>query len=123
VIGTALLWCGVGALGGLGAVARFELDERVQSRFDTDFPLGTFVVNGLGSLLLGVLVGLRLAESDTLLAGVATLGSFTTFSTWMLETQRLGEDGEGGLALGNVVGSIALGLAAAGLGWWIGAVL
>ena len=77
----------------------------------------------LGSFLLGLLIGLNLTESDLLLAGVATLGSFTTFSTWMLETQRLAEDGEEGLALANVVGSIALGLAAAGLGWAIGAAL
>jgi CrcB protein len=66
---------------------------------------------------------LDLTESDLLLAGVATLGSFTTFSTWMLEAQRLAEEGEGGLALWNVVGSIALGLAAAGIGWAIGAAL
>ena len=120
---TLLIWCGVAMLGGLGAIARFKLDGFVQGRLDTEFPFGTFVVNGLGSFLLGLLIGLNLTESDLLLAGVATLGSFTTFSTWMLETQRLAEDGEEGLALANVVGSIAVGLAAAGLGWAIGAAL
>jgi len=123
VMGTLLIWCGVAIFGGLGAVARFKLDGMVQGRLDTEFPFGTFVVNGLGSLLLGLLIGLHLTESDLLLAGVATLGSFTTFSTWMLETQRLAEDGEGGLALANVIGSIALGLVAAALGWAIGAAL
>ena len=123
MIGSALIWCGVAIFGGLGAIARFKLDGLVQGRLDTEFPFGTLVVNVLGSLLLGLLIGLKLTESDLLLAGVATLGSFTTFSTWMLETQRLAEDGEGGLALGNVVGSIALGLAAAGLGWAVGATL
>jgi CrcB protein len=123
VTGTFLIWCGVASFGGLGAVARFKLDGLVQGRLDTEFPFGTFVVNGLGSLLLGLLIGLHLTESDLLLAGVATLGSFTTFSTWMLETQRLAEDGERGLALANVIGSIALGLAAAGAGWAIGAAL
>ena len=118
-----LLWCGVASLGGLGAIARFELDGLVQGRIDSEFPFGTFVVNALGSFLLGLLIGLNLTANDLLLAGVATLGSFTTFSTWMLETQRLAEDGEGGLALANVFGSIAVGLAAAGLGWAIGAVL
>jgi len=122
-MGTLLIWCGVAIFGGLGAVARFKLDGMVQGRLDTEFPFGTFVVNGLGSLLLGLLIGLHLTESDLLLAGVATLGSFTTFSTWMLETQRLAEDGEGGLALANVIGSIALGLVAAALGWAIGAAL
>lgn len=123
MIGSALTWGAVAVLGGLGAVARFELDGLVQERLDTEFPLGTLVVNGLGSLLLGVLVGLDVTGSALLLAGVAALGSFTTFSTWMLETQRLAEDGEDGLALGNVAGSLALGLAAAGLGWAIGAAL
>lgn len=123
MMGTLLIWCGVAIFGGLGAVARFKLDGMVQGRLDTEFPFGTFVVNGLGSLLLGLLIGLHLTESDLLLAGVATLGSFTTFSTWMLETQRLAEDGEGGLALANVIGSIALGLVAAALGWAIGAAL
>jgi fluoride exporter len=119
--GSVLIWCGVAVLGGLGAIARFELDGLVQGRLDTEFPFGSFVVNGLGSLALGVLIGLHLTGSDLLLAGVAALGSFTTFSTWMLETQRLAEDGEGGLAVANIVGSIVFGLAAAGAGWLIGA--
>ena len=116
-----LTWGGVAALGGLGAILRFELDGLVQGRLDTEFPFGTLVVNGLGSLLLGLLLGLEVTGNDLLLAGTATLGSFTTFSTWMLETERLAEDGEGGLALANIAGSIALGLAAAGLGWAVGA--
>lgn len=121
--GSVLLWFGVAVVGGLAAVARFELDGLVQGRFDTELPLGTLVVNGLGSLLLGLLVGLEVTDSDLLLAGVATLGSFTTFSTWMLETHRLAEEGDTGVAWLNVVGSIALGLAAAGLGWVVGAAL
>lgn len=118
-----LLWSGVALVGGLAAVARFELDGFVQGRLDTEFPFGTFVVNGIGSLLLGLLIGLDVTGDDLLLAGVATLGSFTTFSTWMLETERLAEDGESGLAFANIVGSVALGLAAAGAGWAIGAAL
>jgi len=123
VIGTALLWCAVAVLGGLGAIARFELDGFVQGRLDTEFPFGTFAVNGVGSFLLGLLVGLNLAGNDLLLGGVAALGSFTTFSTWMLETHRLAEDGESGLAFANIAGSIAVGIAVAGIGWWVGAAL
>ena len=66
----------------------------MQGRLDSEFPFGTFVVNGLGSLLLGLLIGLDVTGNDMLIAGTATLGSFTTFSTWMLETERLAEDGE-----------------------------
>lgn len=116
---TLLIWCGVAMLGGLGAIARFKLDGLVQGRLDTEFPFGTFVVNGLGSFLLGLLIGLNLTESDLLLAGVATLGSFTTFSTWMLETQRLGEERQVWPAVANIVVSVVLGVAAAMLGQWI----
>ncbi len=123
MIGSVLLWCGVAVFGGLGAIARFELDGLVQRRLDTEFPFGTLVVNGLGSFVLGLLIGLHLTEGDLLISGVATLGSFTTFSTWMLETERLAEDGEGGIAVANIVGSVILGLAAAGAGWAIGAAL
>lgn len=120
---TLLTCSGVAMLGGLGAILRFKLDGLVQGRLDSEFPFGTFVVNGLGSFLLGLLIGLDVTGNDFLIAGTATLGSFTTFSTWMLETERLAEDGKGGLALANILGSIVLGLAAAGLGWTIGAIL
>ncbi|RDI75117.1 CrcB-like protein [Gaiella occulta] len=120
---TLLVWLGVATLGGLGAILRFELDGFVQRRLDSEFPFGTLAVNGLGSLLLGTLVGLDVAGNDLLIAGTATLGSFTTFSTWMLEAERLAEDGEGGLALADIVGSIAVGIAAAALGWALGAAL
>lgn len=119
----ALLWPGVALLGGAGAILRFVLDGFVQRRLDSEFPAGTLAVNGVGSLLLGLLTGLGVTGNELLVAGTATLGSFTTFSTWMLETQRLAEDGEEALALANVVVSLALGLAAVAAGWGIGTVL
>jgi CrcB protein len=54
-----------------------------------------------------------------LLADTAFIGSYTTFSTWMLETQRLGEERQLVSAVTNVVFSMALGIAAALLGQWI----
>jgi CrcB protein len=56
-----------------------------------------------------------------LLVGTATLGSYTTFSTWMLETQRLTEDGELGPAVANVLVSLIVGLGAIALGRTLGA--
>ena len=55
-----------------------------------------------------------------LLAGTALVGSYTTFSTWMLETQRLSEERQIWPAVANIVVSVALGLAAAAFGLWLG---
>jgi fluoride exporter len=118
-----LLWCGVAAIGGLGALARFELDGRLQLRSAGEFPLGTFAVNVSGSFVLGLLTGLSVTGDAVLLVGTAFIGSFTTFSTWMLETERLAEDGEGRLGLANLVLSLLVGAGAAAAGWAIGAVL
>lgn len=118
---TALLWLAVGVLGGVGALGRFLLDAAVSLRLGRQFPAGTLAVNTSGALLLGLLVGLGDGGQVLLLAGVATLGSYTTFSTWMLESHRLGEDGELGLATANLAASLLAGLAAAAAGWALGA--
>jgi fluoride exporter len=117
---TAVVWIGVGIVSGLGAVLRFALHTAVQRRIAGVFPSGTLAVNVLGSLVLGVLHGAGVSGDALLLAGTALLGSFTTFSTWMVETERLAEEGAGGLAVVNVLGSLALGLAAVALGWAVG---
>jgi CrcB protein len=118
---TVLLWIGVGLVGGLGTLARFALDSRIERRNPSELPLGTLAINTAGSFLLGLLTGLSVGGDGLLLAGTALLGSFTTFSTWMLETQRLAEDGELAYALANIALSVAVGLGAAGAGWAIGA--
>lgn len=120
---SVLAWLGLAAVGGVGAIARFELDGVVQRRAAGEFPFGTLVVNVVGSFLLGLLKGAGVGGDALLVAGTGALGSFTTFSTWMLETERLGEDGDERLGAANVVGSLAAGLAAAVLGWAIGSVL
>jgi fluoride exporter len=102
-------WVGVAGLGGVGAIARFLLDGAVSMRAGTAFPWGTLAVNATGSFALG-LVG------TSMLVGTGLLGAYTTFSTWMLETHRLAEDGRWRRAVINVVGSLAVGLAAAWLG-------
>jgi fluoride exporter len=119
---TAVVWLGVGVVSGGGAVARFLLHTAVQRRSKSIFPFGTLAVNALGSFALGVLHGAGVTGDALLLTGTALLGSFTTFSTWMAETDGLREQREGGLAVANVLGSLALGLAAVALGWAIGAV-
>jgi fluoride exporter len=113
-------WVGVAVLGGLGALLRFLLDGAVSGRLGRDLPFGTLVVNLAGALLLGFLAGITLTGDALVLAGTATLGSFTTFSTWMFETQRLVEDGESRGALANALISLAAGIGAVALGRFAG---
>jgi CrcB protein len=105
-----MVWVAVAVLGGVGAIARFLLDAAVSERAGRELPVGTLAVNVTGAFALGVL------GPGHLLAGTALLGSYTTFSTWMLESHRLGEDGRTRALLGNLAISLALGLAAAALG-------
>jgi len=116
-------WVGVAVLGAFGALARFHLDGYVQRRTGSGFPAGTLAVNLTGSLLLGLLTGVSVTSGTMLVLGTGLLGSFTTFSTWMLETERLAEEGASRAALANVAVSLAGGLAAGAAGWAIGAVL
>jgi CrcB protein len=118
---TVLLWIGVGLCGGVGAVVRFVLDAAVSSsRVGSGLPVGTLVVNLTGAAALGLVAGLALTGDALLLVGTAALGSYTTFSTWMLESQRRVEDGEARWAVANVVVSLGAGLGAVALGRVLG---
>ena len=117
---SAIAWVGVAVLGGAGALLRFLLDGAVAARAGRDLPFGTFAVNITGAFLLGLLAGVSLRGDALVLAGGAALGSFTTFSTWMFESQRLTEETEGRYALVNLVVSLAVGLGAIALGRVIG---
>ncbi|GAA4542987.1 fluoride efflux transporter CrcB [Mycobacterium paraffinicum] len=110
---TAAVWAGVALIGGVGSVLRFVVDRAVARRVAESFPFGTLVVNISGAALLGFLGGLVLSKEAALLAGTAFVGAYTTFSTWMLETQRLGEERQVRAAVANIVVSIVLGEAAA----------
>ena len=118
---TIWTWLGVAVLGGAGAVGRFALDRFIGARIAGELPCGTFAINISGALVLGLLDGLALHGDAMLLAGTAAIGSYTTFSTWMFETQRLTEGGEFTAGLANVVGSLLAGFAAVALGHLIGA--
>lgn len=114
-----LAWTGVVVIGGIGSVLRFLVDRAVTRRLARPLPVGTLAVNISGAALLGFLGGLALSRNAALLAGTAFVGAYTTFSTWMLETQRLGEERRAWAAAANVVVSVVLGLAAALLGQWL----
>jgi CrcB protein len=118
---TVAVWAGVVLIGGFGAVLRFLVDRAVSSRVARAFPVGTLVVNLSGALLLGFISGLVLSPHLALLVGTAFVGSYTTFSTWMLESQRLGEERQAVAAFANIAVSVVLGLVAAWLGQSVGA--
>jgi len=115
-----LVWAAVLVAGGIGAVLRFLLDESVSRRASGAFPLGTLLVNLSGAFLLGLVLGLGVPREVTLVLGTGVLGSYTTFSTWMFETQRLVEEWQSRRALVNLGVSVVAGVASAALGLWIG---
>ena len=112
--------------GGLGAVCRYGVTTTVGMLLGGMFPWGTLVVNLVGSLLMGLVLGALLPlakslqllpESLRLLLTVGFLGGFTTFSSFSMETLTLLRGNSFFLAAVNVVGSIVLGLAAAYIGY------
>jgi fluoride exporter len=104
----------------IGAPLRYLGDRAVQARHDTVFPWGTFSVNVLGSLILGILTGAataRVASPAIQLAiGTGFCGALTTYSTFSYETLRLLEDDARLFAAANVVASVVAGLGSAFLG-------
>ena len=111
--------------GGAGSLARY-LAGLGLGRWSQHFPTGTFAINVLGSLLLGLLFGFAYAHEFrherelTLLIGTGFLGGFTTFSTFELEGFSLLSNGHVATAAGYLLGSVAAGLAAAAAGAWLG---
>ena len=111
--------------GAAGAVARYLVDTTISQRWPSAFPWGTLAVNLSGSLVLGVLFALTvergvLPASSRAPVMIGFIGAYTTFSTFMLESWRLVEDGAVGLAVANIVGSCLLGLVAVFIGLAIG---
>jgi fluoride exporter len=108
--------------GAVGAPARYLTDVAVQRWHGTSFPWGTWTVNVVGSFVLGVVAAAG-PQWVVTVAGTGFCGAFTTFSTFGDETVRLAEEGETSTAVWNVIASLAVGLAAAALGWWCGSLL
>jgi CrcB protein len=102
--------------GGIGAGGRYLLGGWLHGQLGSGFPWGTFAVNALGSLMIGLVFGLAQAKSispgTTLFLTVGVLGGFTTFSAFSYETMRLLADGSIGASFLNVAGQFAVGLVA-----------
>lgn len=115
----------VAAGGALGATARHSLGLLAVRVWGAGLPVGTWTVNLLGSFLIGVALPFVVAkggstEAARLAVVIGFLGSFTTFSTFSLDTYALWERGHSGWALANAGGSVVLGLGCVALGLWLG---
>ncbi|HEX9890560.1 MAG TPA: fluoride efflux transporter CrcB [Actinomycetota bacterium] len=115
----------VGGAGALGAMARYLFEGLVSTRWPGIFPLGTFLVNASGCLLLGFVFTVtteRFLVEPAIRSAITIgfLGAYTTFSTFSLETLRLIEDGAYLVAAANALGSLAAGLVAVYVGIVLG---
>lgn len=111
--------------GAVGAMLRLLVATVCARSLGAAFPIGTFVINISGSLFLGwflAAVGARIMVSDTLKLAVAVgfVGAYTTFSTFVYESNALFETGSGVKAMVNLIGSVAIGLVAVRAGIWMG---
>ena len=120
---SAVAWIAVGTLGGVAAVARFLIDGVLTSRTDHPFPLGILVVNLTGAFALGVAAGATLEGEALVIVAGGGIGSFTTFSTWILDSHRLAEAGHTRLVWLNIGLSTVVGFTAVVLGHWLGGAL
>lgn len=112
----------VAAGGAIGAVARYGASVLVGRLWSGGFPLATLLINIVGSVLMGVLIGTlarslpQMADEIRLFVGVGILGGFTTFSSFSLDAIVLIERGEWAQAALYVVLSVVVCLAGLYLG-------
>jgi fluoride exporter len=121
---TFLQVAGVALMGAAGAVCRYGLGVALRDA-PLPVPASTLLVNLTGSLLLGLMLAVApawpaLNATWRLALGVGFLGSFTTFSTFGVDTVQLIQAGQGRVALLNIGLHLGLGLAAAAIGIWLG---
>lgn len=103
-----LLLVGIG--GALGGIVRYQLGKMLSQKSGTAFPLGTFIINITGALLLGIVTSIKAGDNAYLLLGDGFLGAYTTFSTFMYEGFNLFRENETRNALVYILGSLLLGI-------------
>ena len=122
------LWVALG--GALGSVARFGCSSLIAGWFGQTFPLGTLVINVVGSLVIGFFATITGPDGRVLVPGdmrqfvmIGLLGGYTTFSSFSLQTLVLAQEGEYLRAGLNIVGSVVLCLLAVWVGYVAAAAL
>lgn len=105
--------------GSLGAIGRFLVANRVKEWSSSNFPKATLLVNAIGSLLLGLLLGNGAEETTVFFFGVGMCGAFTTFSTFNWETLNLLQENIK-MGLFYFFGSYIVGIAFGAVGYVMG---
>lgn len=100
----------VAAGGAAGSLARFLIARKISEKCTTGFPVGTFLVNITGAVLLGIVSSVGFSGNSYALLGEGFLGAYTTFSTFMYEGFNLFQDNEKLNALVYILGSLILGI-------------
>ena len=116
---------GIAVLGAAGSLGRWLLAAAIQRQVGATFPAGTFVVNVVGSLAMGLVMGLFIArgsESSGLRVALTAgfMGGFTTYSSFAMETVFLIERRSFLVAAANVIGTVIFCLAGCALGLFAG---
>lgn len=111
----------VGAGGFVGTALRYLVNVICRQAFNSDFPVATFIVNIVGSLLIGMIFGIAektelLTNAQILLLATGFCGGFTTFSAFANETFLLGSEGNWAISGIYLAASIVMGIAAV----WVG---
>ncbi len=114
----------VGAGGAVGSIARYGIGYIVSKYVSHPFPIGTFAVNIIGCLVIGILFGLVgrnqwLQEGGMLLLASGFCGGFTTFSTFALDNISLMQKGQSAIAFTYMALSVILGLLLCRVGMWL----
>jgi len=113
--------------GGIGSLLRYIISKTFNTYFQ-HFYLGTFLVNIIGCLIIGLVLGISfksnlLSQNQTLLLTTGFCGGFTTFSTFALENQSLLKSGEILHFSFYTIASIAVGICAVILGLWLSKIM
>ena len=112
----------VGLAGFAGSISRYLIQNAVVNRFITIFPLGTFAINIIGSLIIGVIFGFAeryqwMTHEWRLFLAIGFCGSFTTFSTFAFDNLQMIKDGNYYQLFWYISLSLVLGVALAWLGF------
>jgi fluoride exporter len=125
--GTIVTTCLIAVSGGVGAALRLAVNGAIHRRVRPNYPVAMSIINVSGSFVLGLVAGLAgghvISEQWSMFIGIGLVGGFTAFSATSFQTLRLLQERRVWLALANSFGMIAVAIAAAGLGIWLGRAL